>query len=211
MRLLQELVDTGKVRSKDELRTVYKSFVKKYHPDSRPETDKAIDFDELKRDYRAAALKLEELWTGRPGSARDPAAFRYEAASFVGEFRDLVARGLPVNAKALRKNKAYAASMAYVSKGIAQLYGEAYSFPELDAQLKFLYRRLGRVYYYVLQALWSAFDCANGYLYAQAIALRHLDCVSSVLVEMGYASLDRFLRDFIELSARVGALVDPRA
>ena len=130
MNLLRELVETGRVRTKDELRSVYKSFVKKYHPDSNPGTDKAIDFDELKGDYRAASSRLEELSALRQAPGAAP--YRYDPEVFLAEFRDLVARGLPVSAKALGRNKAYAASVAYVSAGIDRVYGRDYTFAELE-------------------------------------------------------------------------------
>ncbi len=198
------LVDTGKVRSATELRSVYRRLVKKYHPDSRPEAGKAIDFDELKREYLEAASRLRAAEAARPGGG----AFAYDPASFVGELRDLVARGLPVSARAVSRNKEYAKSIDYVSKCMDRLYGGAYGFAELDSQLKFLKRRVPRIYYYALQALWSCFDCANGYAYAKAIAIRHLGCISWALREMDYGSLDRFLSDAIEIAGRLAA--DPR-
>ena len=136
---------------------------------------------------------------------RAGAPFRYDADAFMSELRDLVARGLPVSERAVRKNKAYGASIDYVSKCIDLLYGESYGFADLDDQLKFLDRRIPRAYYYALQVFWSCFDCANGYAYAKTIATRHLGCISYMLKEMGFSSLDRFLRDIIELSGRLSA------
>jgi hypothetical protein len=204
MNFFIDLIDSGKVRTREELRSLYRRFIKKYHPDSqpareRPEREKLVDFDDLKRDYLAACLRLDELAAARSA----PGAFRYDAEAFMSELRDLVARGLPVSVKAVGRNKAYAASIAYVSKGMAHLYGASYDFAELDRQLKFLRRRIPRVYYYALQVLWSCFDCANGYAYAKTIARRHLGCISYLLVEMDYSSLDRFLGDIIEISGRI--------
>ena len=203
MNFFLELVETGKIRTKEELRSLYRQFIKKYHPDSKPERDKAVDFDELKRDYLVAADRLADLAAAAPVRAGAP--FRYDADAFMGELRDLVARGLPVSERAVRKNKAYGASIDYVAKCIDQLYGESYGFAELDDQLKFLNRRIPRAYYYALQVFWSCFDCANGYAYAETIATRHLGCISYMLKEMGFSSLDRFLRDIIELSGRLSA------
>jgi hypothetical protein len=201
MNFFIDLIDTGKIRTKEELRSLYRRFIKTYHPDSRPEHDKGVDFDDLKRDYLAAAERLEELSATRPS----PEPFRYDAETFMAELRDLVARGLPVSVKAVGRNKAYAASIAYVSRGLEQLYGKEYEFAELDRQLKFLRRRIPRIYYYALQVFWSCFDCANGYAYAETIALRHLGCISYLLVEMGFSSLDRFLVDIIGMSAKLAA------
>lgn len=161
-----------------------------------------MDFDELKRDYLAAADRLQEMAEAAPAP---PEPFRYEPERFMAELRDLVARGLPVSEKAVRKNKAYAASIDFVSRSVAQLYGKEFGFAELDEQLKFLYRRIPRVYYYALQVFWSSFDCANGYAYAETVALRHLGCISYVLKEMGFSALDRFLADVIEISGRLAA------
>jgi hypothetical protein len=158
-----------------------------------------VDFDDLKRDYLEAADRLGELAASRPA----PAAFAYDDEAFMGELRDLVARGLPVSGKAVRKNKAYAASIDYVSRCIKHLYGTAYSFARLDEQLDFIYRRIPRVYYYVLQVFWSSADCANGYAYTKAIAVRHLGCISGVLREMGFSSLEAFLSDVIEIAGRL--------
>jgi hypothetical protein len=205
MNFFLDLIDTGKIRSKEELRSLYRQFIKKYHPDSRPVSpqaggsDRAVDFDELKKDYREAAARLAELRPAAP--SLEP--FRYDAEAFMGELRDLVARGLPVSQKALRKNKAYAASIDYVSRGIEHLYGKAYSFSDLDDQIKFLHGRIPRIYYYALQVFWSCFDCASGHGEAGAIARRHLGCISHYLGEMGYSSLDAFLRGLIELAERL--------
>jgi hypothetical protein len=208
MNLFLDLIETGKIRSKQELRSLYRRFIKKYHPDSQPERERPVDFDNLKRDYLAACRRLDELAAALPAAG----AFRYDPEAFMGELRDLVARGLPVSFKAVGRNKAYAASIAYVSKGIEHLYGAGYDFAELDRQLKFLRRRIPRVYHYALQVFWSCFDCANGYAYAKTIALRHLGCISYLLVEMGYSSLDSFLADIIEISGRLASragLADP--
>lgn len=201
MNFFLDLIDTGKIRTKEELRSLYRQFIKKYHPDSRPERDKSVDFDELKRDYLAATDRLAELAVVGFLSEN----FRYDAETFMSELCDLVARGLPVSEKAVRKNKAYAASMDYVSKSIEQLYGKAYNFAELDEQLRFLHDRIPRVYYYALQVLWSCFDCANGYAYAKAIASRHLGCISYVLRGMGFSSLDIFFKDLIESAERLSS------
>ena len=61
MSFFLDLIATGKIRTKTELRSLYRQFIKKYHPDSRPERGKDVDFDDLKRDYLAAARRLEEL------------------------------------------------------------------------------------------------------------------------------------------------------
>jgi hypothetical protein len=196
-----ELIDTGKIRTKEELRSLYHKVIKTYHPDSRPARDRGVDFDDLKRDYLAAAERLAEL----AAQELSAAPFGYDAEAFMSELRDLVARGLPVSERAVKKNKAYAASIDYVSKCIEHLYARTYGFAELDGQLKFLRRRIPRVYYYALQVFWSCFDCANGYLYAKTIAARHLGCISYTLVEMGFGSLDRFLRDLIESAGKLAS------
>jgi hypothetical protein len=201
MNFFIDLIDSGKIRTKEELRSLYRQFIKKYHPDSRPERAKDVDFDDLKRDYLAASNRLEEL----AFALAPPDPFHYDAEAFMAELRDLVARGLPVNQKAVSRNKAYAASIAYVSRGLEQLYGKEYGFADLDLQLKFLRRRIPRVYYYALQVFWSCFDCANGYAEAKMIAIRHLGCISHLLEEMGYAHLDEFLGDIIEISGRLAA------
>ena len=192
-----DLVDSGKIRSKAELRSLYRHFIKKYHPDTRPELERAIDFDELKREYLEAASRLEAASEGRDGP------FAYDAAAFVGELRDLVARGLPVSAKAVRKNKGYARSIDYVSKCMDRLYKGSYGFAEMNDQVKFLYARIPRVYWYVLQVLWSCFDCSSGYSYGATIAERHLGCISHLLKGLGFGSLDAFLRDLIETARAV--------
>jgi hypothetical protein len=72
----------------------------------------------------------------------------------------------------------------------------------MNEQVKFLCSRIPRVYWYVLQVLWSCFDCVSGYSYGATIARRHLGCISSVLEELGFETLDAFLSGLIE-SARV--------
>jgi hypothetical protein len=203
MNFFLDLIETGKIRTKEELRSLYRQFIKTYHPDSRPERERKVDFDDLKRDYNAALGILERLAAATASEAAP--AFRYDPESYMSELRDLVARGLPVSERAVRKNKAYAASIDYVSKSIEHLYGKAYNFRELDSQLKFLNRRIPRIYYYALQVFWSAYDCASGYAYARTIARRHLGCIANALREMGFGSLDAFLGDVISISAQVGA------
>jgi hypothetical protein len=201
MSFFLDLIATGKIRTKTELRSLYRQFIKRYHPDSRPERAKDVDFDDLKRDYLAAARRLDELAAERAS----PGPFIFDPETFMAELRDLVARGFPVSVKAVRKNKAYAASIEHVSLCVEHLYTKAISFSDLDTQIKFLHRRIPRVYYYALQVLWSCFDCANGHADAKAVASRHLGCISHLLREMGFSSLDRFLGDIIELSERLGA------
>ena len=193
-----DLVDSGKIRSKAELRSLYRHFIKKYHPDSRPELERAIDFDELKREYLEAAARLD---ASAPEGEGGP--FAYDAAAFVGELRDLVARGLPVSAKAVRKNKGYARSIDYVSKCMDRLYKGSYDFAEMNDQVKFLYARIPRVYWYVLQVLWCCFDCMSGYAQAATMAERHLGCISHLLEGLGFGSLDAFLGDLIETARAV--------
>jgi hypothetical protein len=200
-----DLVETGKIRTKEELRSLYRQVIKTYHPDSRPIKEKAVDFDDLKRGYLEAADRLAEMAASGPGAAPAGEPFRYEAEAYMNELRDLVARGLPVSEKAIKKNKAYAASMEYVAKCVEKLYGPAYGFAQLNEQMRFLYRRIPRVYYYALQVLWSAYDCASGYAYAKTIAERHLGCIAYTLKEMGYTALERFLSDVIDISTKVGA------
>lgn len=202
MNFFLELIATGKIRTKEELRTVYRRFIKKYHPDSRPERGNTVDFDELKRSYLAAVDRLAEL---AAVPERSSVPFRYEAEAFMSELRDLVARGLPVGQKAARKNKAYVASIDYVSRCLDRLYGGSYGSARLDEELKFLKRRIPRVYYYALQVFWSSFDCANGYAYAKTTATRHLACISFLLKEMGFSSLEGFLADTIEIAGRLSA------
>jgi hypothetical protein len=196
--LFLDLVDSGKIRSKAELRSLYRHFIKKYHPDSRPELERAIDFDELKREYLEAASRLEAA-----ASEGGEGPFAYDAAKFIGELRDLVARGLPVSAKAVRKNKEYAKSIDYVSRSMDKLYKGAYSFAEMNDQVKFLHARIPRVYWYVLQVLWSCFDCSSGYAYGATIAERHLGCISHLLKGLGFDALDAFLVDLIRSSRAV--------
>jgi hypothetical protein len=195
--LFLDLVDSGKIRSKAELRSLYRHFIKKYHPDSRPELERAIDFDELKREYLEAASRLEAASEDRGGP------FSYDAARFIGELRDLVARGLPVSAKAVRKNKGYAKSIDYVSKCMDGLYKGAYGFAEMNDQVKFLYARIPRVYWYVLQVLWCCFDCASGYAQGAATAERHLGCISHLLKGLGFDALDAFLGDLVKTARAV--------
>jgi hypothetical protein len=203
--LFSGLVDTGKVRSRTELRSLYRRIVKKYHPDSSPERGGAIDFDELKREYLEAASRLEAAGSAPDAATPRACPFAYDPAAFVGELRDLVARGLPVSARAVRKNREYAKSIDYVSKCMDRLYGGAYGFPEMNDQMKFLYARMPRAYWYVLQTLWCCFDCASGYSEAATIADRHRGCISDALEGFGFGKLDAFLGDLIGIAGRLKA------
>jgi hypothetical protein len=197
--LFVDLVDSGKVRSKAELRSLYRHFVKKYHPDSQTGGGADIDFDALKREYLEAASRLERAQAARPGEA----PFAYDGAAFVSELRDLVARGLPVSAKAVRRNKEYAKSIDYVSRCMESLYRGEYRFAEMNDQLEFLRARIPRAYWYVLQVFWSCFDCASGYAHGLTIARRHLGCISMILEDLGFGKLDAFLARLIDISRPV--------
>ena len=165
-----------------------------------------VDFDELKRDYLAAVDRLDELAAAGPERRALPLRRR----SLHGRAPRPCRARLAGQREGARKNKAYAASVDYVSKCIDHIYGGAYGFAQLDEQLKFLKRRLPRIYYYALQVFWSSYDCASGYAYAKTIATRHLAFISHILKEMGFSSLDRFLDDTIGIAGRLSASAEKR-
>jgi len=198
------LVEDGKIESASELKTVYRRFVKRYHPDSRPAVARDVDFDELRRDYRAAAALLESRAGPMADGARGP-AFEYDAEKYVGELRDLVARGLPVNPRAVERNREYGRSIEYVSACMALVYGDSYSFADLDRQLASLKERVPNVLYYAREVLWSGFDYSAGYPHMRHVAQRHLDWIRDSLDEMGLSSLRGFLEDFIEIAGKVAS------
>jgi hypothetical protein len=212
------LIDSGRIRTREELKRLYRRMVKKYHPDSHPESLSIVDFDGLRREYREAELYLLEaggqprakpLVPAAPASAPNQ-QFSWNKERFFDELRDLVARGLPVNAKALSRNAAYRRSRDYVADCLDFLYGKAFTFEMLDEELRALSREHRRVHYYAKQVLWNSFDKhAQAFPNSERAARTWLDLSREPLEKLGLGALHRFLADLV--ADMDGPLAGPRA
>ncbi|HTX73192.1 MAG TPA: hypothetical protein VMC79_10230 [Rectinemataceae bacterium] len=184
--VFMELVNSGAVRDEHELRRVYTAIVKRYHPDLSRQPAVALDFDRLKSEFGVARAllrkKLSELSAG---------PVRFDRPAFMAEFRDLVARGFPINERAVRKNKRYRGSIEYVSASLGFYFGKTGSFDLINEQLRRLRDEIPRIYWYAMQILWNSFDAElAGFGYSRTIARRHYDCIAATIEKLGYSALD---------------------
>lgn len=194
-----ELVRSGTVRSQAELRHVYTGIVKRYHPDLAQDGVVAtLDFDRLKAEF-AEARRLLQSRQAAAAPVAPPEKGRFDRATFLAEFRDLVARGFPVNARAASKNKSYRRSIEYIDASFAALFDRRDAFAVVNEQLRNLRDGIPRVYWYAMQILWNSFDGQlSGLEYSRIIARRHYDCIVATLDKLGYAELKRLFLTLLE-------------
>lgn len=180
------LVETGELTSLDDLRSFYKTELKRLHPDLRGPAAPQVDFDRLKRDYAEALRLLTDRLS--PEDETPPAAFDKEA--LLDECRELVARGFPVNIQAATKNRAYAASIRRVSKAFDDLYDDGDFFPRANREARALKRFHPKLHWYVLQIFWNLGDWrVTGYDYYRRVFVRHLEFIRETLEDEGYLTL----------------------
>jgi len=182
-----------------------------------------VDFDSLKRELGEAELLLEELADDSPGASaperpapsppapatppgprpatRTPgpagdsgAAPLFDRDLLIGELRDLVARGFPVNARAASRNRAYRECVATVSSQLSLLTGDPLRFEKVDAQMGVAKYGSLRLHYYVMQVLWNGLDWGlSGYAASRDTALRDFGVIRETLVDLGMAELEALL------------------
>jgi len=192
--IFSELVRSGTVKNQAELRRVYTRIVKRYHPDLARDTEITLDFDRLKSEFAEAKRLLQKSQVVIP-----PADAPFNRAAFMAEFRDLVARGFPVNARAVSKNKSYRRSIEYVEASFARLFDRRDAFGVVNEQVRSLRDAIPRVYWYAMQILWNCFDGqAGGQDYYRTIARRHYDCIEATLDKLGYLALKRLFLMMLE-------------
>ena len=177
----RDQIDSGAVSTLDELKSLYKTTVKQLHPDLIGSDGPRVDFDRLKREY-AEALKyllsrLDQGETWEPEGLADREAF-------VDEFRNLVARGFPVNLQAASKNRAYAASIRLVAAYLGRRFSDPELFSRVNRDARTLKRFHPRLHWYVLQIFWNLGDWrVTGFDYYRRIFLRHLEFIRESLDE----------------------------
>jgi hypothetical protein len=194
--LFQDKIDQGSITSLDELKSFYKTLVKQYHPDLNGGAP-PVDFDRLKQEYADALKHLERLHAivdgepDRPLMAKD---------AFLDEFRNLVARGFPINVQAASKNRAYAASVRVIGKYLEARFDDPDFFFRANRESRLVKRRHPRIHWYVMQIFWNLGDWRiTGFDFHRRIFIRHLKFIRETLEDEGAVTLLQFL-DFLAAS-----------
>ena len=137
----------------------------------------------------------------RLNTAAGPATVsaRFDRDLLIGELRDLVARGLPVQARALARNKAYRHCVATISAQLALLTGEPDAFLRIDAEMRVVRASSLSLIYHVMQVLWNGLDWGlMGMDWSRLAALRDYGVIRQELAALGLQDLDRLLSWIIE-------------
>lgn len=190
MSLFQDRIDQGLITTLDELKAYYKTLVKQYHPDLNGEAPR-VDFDELKQQYGDALKLLERVNAVVDG---EPQAPTMDREAFLDEFRNLVARGFPINVQAASKNRAYAASVRTIGRYLELRFDDADFFFRVNRESRIVKRRHPRIHWYVMQIFWNLGDWRiSGFDFHRRIFVRHLNFIRETLQDEGALTLLRFL------------------
>jgi hypothetical protein len=174
-------IDTGAISTLDELKSLYKTTVKQLHPDLIGPEGPRVDFDRLKQEYAEALRYLLARLDQGDAPAPDGLADR---EAFLDEFRNLVARGFPVNLQAASKNRAYAASIRLIAGYLGRRFIDPEFFSRVHRDARALKRFHPRVHWYVLQIFWNLGDWrVTGFDYYRRIYLRHLEFIRESLAD----------------------------
>ncbi len=136
----------------------------------------------------------------------------FDRALLIGELRDLVARGFPVQPRALARNKAYRIGVATVSCQLSLLMGEADAFERVDADMRVVRASSLSLIYHVMQVLWNGLDWGMmGMEWSRHAALRDYGTIKDELEARKLVFLDRLLAWIIEADrgADFGARAGP--
>lgn len=202
------LIAQGQITSLDALKAQYRLTLKQYHPDLAGAEGPALDFDRLKQDY-ASALRflLARLDAAAPpepppqppaAPAPSPDPFPTRGA-YLDEFRNLVARGFPVNVQAATKNRAYTASIRQIGRSLEHRFGDADFFARANREARLLQRHNRKTLWYVLQIFWNLGDYRlTRYDYYRRIYRRHLAFIRDGLNDEGYPTLLRLVEDLVD-------------
>lgn len=185
-----------------------------------------VDFDELRRELAEAEALLAEPAPVPEGAA---AASRGEGESspegaragprpgglhgrtergagavdrelLLSELRDLIARGFPVQPRALARNKAYRAGVAALSAQLDLLSGTPATFARVDADMRVIRASSLSLIYHAMQVLWNGIDWGlTGMAWCRQAALRDYALIEGELAERGLGELDGLLRWILEL------------
>lgn len=200
-----ERIAQGQITSLEQLKAWYRAEAKRLHPDLQGAAAPGVDFDRLKTHYQEA---LEALLQSLDRVAEPPPRLGLASRSdFLEEFRNLVARGFPVNLQAAARNRAYAASIRLVAAYLAAEFDDPDFFAHANAQTRALKRRDPTVHWYVLQIYWNIGDYqVTGFDYYRRIYVRHLAFIRPALEEGGYSVLLALLEFLVQNEeARPGA------
>ncbi len=184
-----------------------------------------VDFDKLKKELAEAERLLSELdeaeaetmgpvdggivagtkparapssRTAQPRGKGSPMVF--DRGLLIGELRDLVARGFPVQPRALARNKAYRICVATISRQLHLLTGEADAFERVDADMRVVRASSLSLIYHVMQVLWNGLDWGiMGMEWSRHAALRDYETIRDELAARDLTSLDRLLSWIIEI------------
>jgi hypothetical protein len=161
MNIFLDLVEKRSVTSAEGLKRVYRSLVKRLHPDSSGESGKAVDLDKLKLDFHEAERRLEEIAADRTVGGKGEEAGAFSKAELIEEFRELLARGFPIGRKAAEKNKEYRKSIQRCSSLLSSAFGQKDFLAALDSQFAEIKRTLPFAWRNSMQILWNLFDAAS--------------------------------------------------
>jgi len=182
-------IDRGDVVSLDALRSLYKTLVKQHHPDLNGGAH-GVDFDRLKQQYAAALKHLERLHALVEPNEELPMG----RDAFLDEFRNLVARGFPINVQAASKNRAYAASVRVIGKYLEAWFNDPDFFFRANRESRLVKRRHPRVHWYVMQIFWNLGDWRiTGFDFHRRTFVRHLNFIRETLEEEGAVTLLQLL------------------
>jgi hypothetical protein len=208
MSFLSDLVIQGRVKNRGDLRRVYRSLVKRYHPDalaSRGVSDSraadieggGIDFAALREELTASEKLLAEMALRPRENVGDEAAaslVAFNGQLLASELRDLVARSFPVNHRAFERNKAYREGIARISVQLDLLFGESGSFKKIDDEARLAWKDDFTIRYHINQVLWNGLDWRLfGYSWMRDAALRDYELAGEALRQLRLSRLDRLL------------------
>lgn len=186
-----ERIDRGDVVSLEALRSLYKTLVKQYHPDLNGGAP-SVDFDRLKQQYTDALRHLERLHAFVDAEPSETVVMVRDA--FLDEFRNLVARGFPINVQAASKNRAYAASVRVIGKYLEARFDDPDFFFRVNRESRVVKRRHPRIHWYVMQIFWNLGDWRiTGFDFHRRTFIRHLDFIRETLKDEGAMTLLTFL------------------
>lgn len=118
----------------------------------------------------------------------------FDGALLANELRDLVARGFPVQPRALARNKAYRDCVAKVSEQLSLLTGDPRAFASADADMRVVRNSSLSLIYHVMQVLWNGLDWRlAGMAWSRAAALRDYAFIEGELAEKGLSALGALL------------------
>lgn len=191
-------IEAGTMVSLDDLKSWYRAELKRLHPDLKGAEAPGVDFDRLKRQYQEAYDRLLTV-QDRAETLPVEGGLILDREGFLDEFRNLMARGFPVNVQAASKNPAYTASIRKVARFLELKFGDPEFFARANRESRQLKRHHGRMHWYAMQVVWFSGDWRFlGYDFHRRTALKHLEFVRETLEDEGFTALLRLLEYHLE-------------